>query len=148
VSLYVPVAHLRAAVALVWNRSITKNFSWPLAVCAVPTSSFDVLMGVVESVIKSPKTGRRFYKHLQNSEKTYIGTCVEIDLGGPRRGSPPNSREPLSGVLSIPARFNYTIEVFLEWPSRRPDDDFVVSTAGQRRLASAVRPHVLPTYRA
>jgi hypothetical protein len=40
----------------------------------------DVLRSAIDGVIKTPKTGRRFYTDLQNSEKTYIGTCVEIDL--------------------------------------------------------------------
>lgn len=40
----------------------------------------DVLRGAIDGVIKTPKTGRCFYTDLQNSEKTYIGTCVEIDL--------------------------------------------------------------------
>lgn len=39
-----------------------------------------VLRSAIDGVIKTPKTGRRFYVDLQNSEKTYIGTCVEIDL--------------------------------------------------------------------
>jgi hypothetical protein len=40
----------------------------------------DVLRGAIDGVIKTPKTGRCLYADLQNSEKTYIGTCVEIDL--------------------------------------------------------------------
>jgi hypothetical protein len=34
----------------------------------------------IDRVIQTPKTGRRLYTDLQNSEKTYIGTAVEIDL--------------------------------------------------------------------
>jgi len=40
----------------------------------------DLLRDCIDGVIKTPKTGRRFHHELQNSEKTYIGTCVEIDL--------------------------------------------------------------------
>jgi hypothetical protein len=40
----------------------------------------DLLRNCIDDVIKTPKTGRRFYHELQNSEKTYIGTVVEIEL--------------------------------------------------------------------
>ena len=40
----------------------------------------DLLRDCIDGVIKTPKTGRRLHEELQNSEKTYIGTCVEIDL--------------------------------------------------------------------
>ena len=39
-----------------------------------------VLRDVIDSIIKTAKTGRRFYSDLQNSEKTYVGTAVEIEL--------------------------------------------------------------------
>jgi len=50
----------------------------------------EIIRDAIDGVIKSPKTGRRFYSELQNSEKTYIGTCVEVDLRaalGVRRGT-------------------------------------------------------------
>lgn len=34
----------------------------------------------IDRVIQTPKTGRRYYSDLQNSEKTYLGTALEIDL--------------------------------------------------------------------
>ncbi|NQW03578.1 MAG: hypothetical protein HQ485_06075 [Acidobacteria bacterium] len=40
----------------------------------------EILRECVDKVIQAPKTGRRFYEELQNTEKTYIGTSVEIDL--------------------------------------------------------------------
>lgn len=40
----------------------------------------ELLRDCIDGVIKTPQTGRRLYDELQNSEKTYIGTCVEIDL--------------------------------------------------------------------
>lgn len=40
----------------------------------------EILRECVDKVIQTPKTGRRFYDELQNTEKTHIGTCVEIDL--------------------------------------------------------------------
>lgn len=40
----------------------------------------ELLRESIDSVIKTPKTGRRIYDELESSEKTYIGTCVEIDL--------------------------------------------------------------------
>jgi hypothetical protein len=40
----------------------------------------ELLRDCIDGVIKTPQTGRRLYQELQNSEKTYIGTCVEIDL--------------------------------------------------------------------
>jgi len=40
----------------------------------------ELLRDCIDGVIKTPQTGRRLYAELQNSEKTYIGTCVEIDL--------------------------------------------------------------------
>ncbi len=40
----------------------------------------ELLRDCIDGVIKTPQTGRRLYTELQNSEKTYIGTCVEIDL--------------------------------------------------------------------
>ncbi|HYI09510.1 MAG TPA: NaeI family type II restriction endonuclease [Thermoanaerobaculia bacterium] len=40
----------------------------------------ELLRDCIDGVIKTPRTGRRLYEELQNSEKTYIGTCVEIDL--------------------------------------------------------------------
>lgn len=33
-----------------------------------------------DDVIKTPKTGRRLYEELEKTEKTHIGTCVEIEL--------------------------------------------------------------------
>lgn len=40
----------------------------------------DIARDNIDRVIQTPKTGRRLYTDLQNSEKTYIGTAVEIDL--------------------------------------------------------------------
>ena len=40
----------------------------------------EILRDCIDRVIQTPKTGRRLYEELQNTEKTYIGTCVEIDL--------------------------------------------------------------------
>jgi hypothetical protein len=40
----------------------------------------EILRECVDKVIQTPKTGRRLYEELQNTEKTHIGTCVEIDL--------------------------------------------------------------------
>jgi hypothetical protein len=34
----------------------------------------------IDRVIQTPKTARLFYKDLQNSEKTYLGTAIELDL--------------------------------------------------------------------
>jgi hypothetical protein len=39
-----------------------------------------IVRDCIDRVIQTPKTGRRLYTDLQNSEKTYIGTAVEIDL--------------------------------------------------------------------
>lgn len=39
-----------------------------------------IIRDCVDRVIQTPKTGRRLYTDLQNSEKTYIGTAVEIEL--------------------------------------------------------------------
>lgn len=39
-----------------------------------------IVRNCIDRVIQTPKTGRRLYTDLQNSEKTYIGTAVEIDL--------------------------------------------------------------------
>lgn len=49
-----------------------------------------LLRDCIDQVIQTPKTGRRLYSELQNTEKTYIGTLVEIDLRsalGLKRGS-------------------------------------------------------------
>jgi hypothetical protein len=47
-----------------------------------------MLRGVIDDVIQTPRTGRRSYDELEKTEKTYIGTRVEImlraDLGLPR----------------------------------------------------------------
>jgi hypothetical protein len=40
----------------------------------------EIVRDNIDRVIQTPKTGRRLYTDLQNSEKTYIGTAVEIDL--------------------------------------------------------------------
>jgi hypothetical protein len=40
----------------------------------------ELLRKCIDGVIKTPKTGRRLYDDLEKTEKTYIGTCVEIDL--------------------------------------------------------------------
>lgn len=39
-----------------------------------------MLRDCVDAVIQTPKTGRRSYDELEKTEKTYIGTRVEIDL--------------------------------------------------------------------
>ncbi|MDP1628788.1 NaeI family type II restriction endonuclease [Parvibaculum sp.] len=39
-----------------------------------------LLRGCIDGVIQTPKTGRRSYEELEKTEKTYIGTCVEIEL--------------------------------------------------------------------
>ena len=39
-----------------------------------------MLRQVIDDVIKTPKTGRRSYDELEKTEKTYIGTLVEIEL--------------------------------------------------------------------
>jgi len=39
-----------------------------------------IVRACIDRVIQTPKSGRRFYTDLQNSEKTYIGTAVEVDL--------------------------------------------------------------------
>ncbi|OHC44463.1 MAG: hypothetical protein A2092_07975 [Rhodobacteraceae bacterium GWE1_64_9] len=39
-----------------------------------------MLRDCVDAVIQTPKTGRRCYDELEKTEKTYIGTRVEIDL--------------------------------------------------------------------
>lgn len=39
-----------------------------------------MLRHVIDDVIKTPKTGRRSYDELEKTEKTYIGTLVEIEL--------------------------------------------------------------------
>lgn len=40
----------------------------------------ELLRDCIDSVIKTPKTRRRLYDELEKTEKTYIGTCVEIEL--------------------------------------------------------------------
>lgn len=40
----------------------------------------ELLRESFDSVIKTPKTGRRLYEELEKTEKTHIGTCVEIEL--------------------------------------------------------------------
>lgn len=40
----------------------------------------EIVRDCIDRVIQTPKSGRRFYTDLQNSEKTYIGTAVEVDL--------------------------------------------------------------------
>ncbi len=40
----------------------------------------DMLRGCIDDVIMTPKTGRRSYDQLEKTEKTYIGTRVEIEL--------------------------------------------------------------------
>lgn len=40
----------------------------------------DLLRESFDGVIKTPKTGRRLYEELEKTEKTHIGTCVEIEL--------------------------------------------------------------------
>ena len=37
-------------------------------------------MKLVDDVIMTPKTGRRSYDELEKTEKTYIGTRVEIEI--------------------------------------------------------------------
>ena len=39
-----------------------------------------LLRGCIDDVIMTPKTGRRSYDELEKTEKTYIGTRVEIEL--------------------------------------------------------------------
>lgn len=39
-----------------------------------------MLRNCIDDVIMTPKTGRRSYDELEKTEKTYIGTRVEIDL--------------------------------------------------------------------
>ncbi|MBI1260301.1 MAG: hypothetical protein GC184_01110 [Rhizobiales bacterium] len=39
-----------------------------------------MLRGCIDDVIMTPKTGRRSYDELEKTEKTYIGTRVEIEL--------------------------------------------------------------------
>jgi hypothetical protein len=43
---------------------------------AIPT----MLRACIDDVIMTPKTGRRSYEELEKTEKTYIGTRVEIEL--------------------------------------------------------------------
>ncbi len=40
----------------------------------------ELLRECFDGVIKTPKTGRRLYEELEKTEKTHIGTCVEIEL--------------------------------------------------------------------
>lgn len=40
----------------------------------------DMLRSCIDDVIMTPKTGRRAYEELEKTEKTYIGTRVEIEL--------------------------------------------------------------------
>ncbi|MGH9424056.1 MAG: NaeI family type II restriction endonuclease, partial [Thermoanaerobaculia bacterium] len=40
----------------------------------------ELLRECFDGVIKTPKTARRLYDEIEKTEKTYIGTCVEIDL--------------------------------------------------------------------
>jgi len=40
----------------------------------------ELLRESFDGAIKTPKTGRRLYDELEKTEKTYIGTCVEIEL--------------------------------------------------------------------
>jgi len=39
-----------------------------------------ILRRSIDRVVQTPKTNRLFYEDLESTEKTYIGTCVEIDL--------------------------------------------------------------------
>lgn len=47
---------------------------------ALAQSFADMLRGCIDDVIMTPKTGRRAYEELEKTEKTYIGTRVEIEL--------------------------------------------------------------------
>jgi hypothetical protein len=40
----------------------------------------ELLRESFDGVLKTPKTGRRVYEELEKTEKTHIGTCVEIEL--------------------------------------------------------------------
>lgn len=40
----------------------------------------ELLRDCIDGIIKSAKTGRRFHHQLEKTEKTHIGTCVEIDF--------------------------------------------------------------------
>lgn len=40
----------------------------------------ELLRECIDGVIKTPKTGRRLYDELEKTEKTHIGTCVEIEI--------------------------------------------------------------------
>jgi len=40
----------------------------------------ELLRACIDGVIKTPKTGRRLYDELEKTEKTHIGTCVEIEI--------------------------------------------------------------------
>jgi hypothetical protein len=39
-----------------------------------------IIRDSIDRVVQTPKSGRRFYDDLEPTEKTYIGSCVEIDL--------------------------------------------------------------------
>jgi hypothetical protein len=47
---------------------------------ALKTLLGGIIRDSIDRVIQTPKTGRRFYDDLEPTEKTYIGTCVEIEL--------------------------------------------------------------------
>ncbi len=47
---------------------------------ALATGFAAMLRTCIDDVIMTPKTGRRSYEELEKTEKTYIGTRVEIDL--------------------------------------------------------------------
>lgn len=40
----------------------------------------EIVRDSIDRVVQTPKTNRLFYDDLEPTEKTYIGTCVEIDL--------------------------------------------------------------------
>jgi hypothetical protein len=40
----------------------------------------EIIRTSIDRVVQTPKTSRLFYDHLEPTEKTYIGTCVEIEL--------------------------------------------------------------------
>lgn len=75
------------------SRVIAGHPDWPLLsalrddICrraggadALATRFPALLRGAIDDVILTPKTGRRCYDDLEKTEKTYIGTRVEIEL--------------------------------------------------------------------
>lgn len=75
-SLVVP-GHPDHALLTELAQDITRRAGGPAALAEKLPA---LLRDCIDAVIQTPKTGRRSYDELEKTEKTYIGTRVEIDL--------------------------------------------------------------------